>query len=87
MTVIELTHRKLLVTILGVAMIAAFGDSLAYAQTTQGQSLSQTSMIQGQGFQMNAGIMFSMSNGGIDPIGMCHGNMTYSYTPGSITTS
>lgn len=79
MTIMEPTHRKLLVTILGVAMVAVFSSSLAYAQTTQGQNLSQPlPLIQSQGFQMNEGVMASMGNGGIGPIGMCHGNMTYS---------
>jgi len=79
MTITEPAHRVLLVMILGVAMFAALGDSLAFAQSTQGQSLSQMSSLgQGQGFKINEGIMFSMSSGGIAPIEMCHGNMTYS---------
>ncbi|MGB9002739.1 MAG: hypothetical protein WCC52_02920 [Nitrosotalea sp.] len=81
MSIIGTTHGKLLIMILGVAMIAAFGGSMAYAQTTQ--SSSQTLLIQGQGFQMNYGDMFSMGHGGIGPIGMCHdGNMSDSQTPG-----
>ncbi len=83
MSIIETTHGKLLVMILGVAMVAAFGSSMAYAQTTQGQSLSQTLLIQDQGFQMNGGVMFSMGHGGIGPIVMCHGNMSDSQTPGN----
>lgn len=85
MTITEPTHRMLLVIILGVAMVAAVGNFLAYAQTTQGQSLNQALMIQSQGFQMNDGVMFSVGNGGLGPVGMCHGNMTYSYAPDSIT--
>jgi hypothetical protein len=80
MSIIETTHGKLLVMILGVAMVAAFGSSMAYAQ-----SPSQTLLIQGQGFQMNYGAMFSMGHGGIGPIGMCHdGNMSDSQIPGTI---
>lgn len=79
MTIIEPTHRKLFVLILGVALVAAFGGSLAYAQTTQEQSLSQTlPQSQSQGFQMDDGDIASMGNIGIGHIGMCHGNMTYS---------
>lgn len=81
MSIIETTHGKLLVVILGVAMVATFGSSMAYAQTTQGQSLSQTSVIQGQEFQMNHGVMFSMGHDGIGPVVMCHGNMSDSQTP------
>ncbi|MFZ1077658.1 MAG: hypothetical protein WAN47_09560 [Nitrosotalea sp.] len=85
MSIIETTHGKLLVMTLGVAMIAAFGGSMAYAQTTQG--LSQT-LIQGQGFQMNYDNMFSLGHGGIGPIGMCHdGNMSDSQIPGNTIPS
>jgi hypothetical protein len=80
MSIIGTAHGKLLVIVFSVAVVAAFGGSLAYAQTAQGQS--QTSLIQGQGFQMNYGAMFSMGHGGIGPIGMCHGNMSYAETPG-----
>lgn len=79
MTITEPTHRKSLVMILVVTMVAAFGGSLAYAQTTQEQSLSQTlPQSQSQGFQMDEESIASMGNIGIGHIGMCHGNMTYS---------
>ena len=79
MTIMEPTHRKVLVMILGVAMVVVFGSSLAYAQTTQAQNLSQSlPLIHSQGFQMNNVVMVSIGNGGIGLIGMCHGNMTYS---------
>jgi len=82
MSIIGTTHGKLLVMILGVAMIAAFGGSMAHAQTTQNPS--QTLLIQDQGFQTNHDNMFSMGHGGIGPIGMCHdGNMSYSQIPGN----
>jgi hypothetical protein len=81
MSIIGTAHGKILVIVFSVTVIAAFGGSLAYGQTAQGlgQSLQ---LVQGQGFEMNHGAMFSMGQGGIGPTVMCHGNMSYSVTPG-----
>jgi hypothetical protein len=93
MSNIDSTHRKLLVMALGVAIVAALGISLAYAQTSQVQTSGQTLqtanhnvLYQSQGSQMN--YMADMGHGGIGAKGMCHhGNMTMSQTPSKITPS
>jgi hypothetical protein len=81
MSIIGTAHGKLLVMVFSVAMIAAFGGSLAYGQTAQGlgQSLQ---LVQGGSFQIPGGTMFGIGQGGIGPTVMCHGNMSYSVTPG-----
>ena len=80
---------------LGVAIVAALGISLAYAQTSQVQTSSQTLqtanhnvLYQSQASQMNYGYMAGMGHGGTGAKGMCHHeNMTMSQTPSKITPS
>ena len=88
------TSRKLLVMALGVAIVAALGISLAYAQTSQlqtsGQNLQITGhnvMYQSQASRMNYGYMAGIGHDGNVAKGMCHGNMTFSQTPSKITPS
>jgi len=94
MSNIDSTPRKLLAMALGVAIVAALGISLAYAQTSQVQTSGQNLQIglhnvpyQSQGSQMNYGYMAGMGHGGNGAKGMCHGNMTFSQTPSRTTPS
>lgn len=86
---------KLLVVALGVAIVAALGISLAYAQTSQVQTSGQTlqtsnnnAPYHSQGIQMNYGYMAGTGHGWNGPKGMCHhGNMTMSQVPSSAIPS
>lgn len=84
---------KIFVMALGVAIFAALGISMAYAQTGQEkyqnlQTGNGKMSYQSQGSQINYNYMAGVGHGWNDPKGMCnHGNATMSHLPSSATPS